>query len=252
MNSFAVALVALVLVDLVSAGAFNCTGTVNDDAARRSYFYNLTSLFHESQFSDNLFFQDPTTSELTYINICGDTTTTCSPASPVCKRSGLWSTMGYGQLSSQSLSLIEKEGVESGKGVTVHYSGGEYCPGSSGTSATIHVVCGTDEAVTDVKISSDGCSITAVISSKAGCGEEVNYPGASGGEVFATVVLILLLVGVILYIAIGMIVNWKVKGAQSIPEMIPHREFWMSIPSLIVDGCKFIGHGCKKGDYVSL
>jgi len=252
MNTVAVALVALILVNLAVAGPFNCTATVNDDSARKSYAYDLTSLYHDSQFSDNLFYQDPSTSELTYINICGDTTTYCDPSSPVCRRSGLWSTMGYGALATQTIGLIEKEGVESGKGVTVHYSGGDYCPGSSGTSSTIHIICGTDETITDVKLNPDGCSIVATISSKAGCGEEVEYPGASGGEIFAMVVLILLLVGVILYIGIGMLVNWKVKGAQTVPEMIPHREFWVSIPSLIVDGCKFIGHGFKKGDYVSI
>jgi len=254
MHSFAVALVALVLISFVAAEPFNCSTTVLDDSARKAYNYSLDSLCHDPQMSDSLFYQDPQSSfaEITYINLCGETTTVCSPSSPVCKRSGLWSTMGFGDLNTQQMVKIEKEGIEPGKGVTVHYSNGEYCPGTGTTSSTIHVVCGTDETITDVKVSADGCILTAVISSKAGCGVEVPYPAADGGEVFAIVVLILLLVGAILYVGIGMIVNWKVKGAQSVPEMIPHREFWMSLPFLVVDGCKFIGHGFKKGDYVSV
>jgi len=250
---FAVALFAsLVLASIVAASEpFNCSAVVDDNSRRRSYFYNLTSLFHSSQYSDNLYYQG-TGGELTYINLCGPTTTTCSPASPVCKRSGLWSTMGYGQLTTQEIVLIEKDGVDADKGVTVKYTGGEFCPGAGATSAVIHIVCGTDDIVTDVSINSDGCSLTATISSQAGCGIEVDYPGTSSGEVFAIVVLVLLLVGVILYIGIGMLVNWKVKGVETVPDMIPHREFWMSIPMLVVDGCKFIGHGCKKGDYVNL
>ena len=61
-----------------------------------------------------------------------------------------------------------------------------------------------------------------------------------------------ILVGVALYFAVGMVVNWKVRGATSVVEMIPNRTFWMALPGMVVDGCKFIAHGCKKGDYVSV
>jgi len=142
------------------------------------------------------------------------------------------------------------DGVKVGEGVTVEYSLGEHCPGSTGTASKIHVICGKDEQVSSLSVSSDGCTITAVIKSKAGCGEEAPY--VDGGEVFSIVVLVLLLVGVIAYIGIGMFVNYKFRGAQTVPEMIPHKEFWMSIPYLIVDGVKFIAHGFKKGDYVSV
>ena len=58
--------------------------------------------------------------------------------------------------------------------------------------------------------------------------------------------------GVALYFAVGMVVNWKVRGATTVQEMIPNRTFGISLPSMVVDGCKFIMHGCKKGDYVSV
>ena len=61
-----------------------------------------------------------------------------------------------------------------------------------------------------------------------------------------------ILVGAALYVAIGMIVNWKVKHVETVPEMVPHREFWCAVPGLVTDGVKFIFHGCKKGDYVNV
>jgi len=250
MKSFAIGFIALCVMGLVAADPFNCTNIVVDDKHGKAWQYDLTSLYHDNTFSDSLYFQS-SNGDLTYFNLCGVTTTTCSPSSPVCKRSGLWSTMGYGDLHTQQMVVIEKEDVDSGKGVTVHYTNGEYCPGTAGSSSTIHVVCGTDEVVTELSLSRDGCSITATIVSQAGCGFAAPYSGGSG-ETAAIVILVLLLVGVILYIAIGMFVNWKFKGAENVVDMIPQREFWMSVPGLVVDGCKFIGHGFKKGDYVSI
>jgi len=243
--------VTLVFVGLLAAFAaadpFNCTAVVTAKSGAK-YEYNLTSLFHEPQFSDSLYYQGDT-GDLTYINLCGDTTTTCSPSSPVCRRAGLWSTMGYGELDTQQFYPVEMDGVEPDQGVTVKYKNGEFCPQSTGTSSVIHIICGKDEAITSLSLSSDGCTVTAVIKSQAGCGVKV---GTAAGETVAIVILCLLLAAVILYIAIGMLVNWKVNGAQTIPEMIPNKDFWVSVPGLIVDGCKFIGHGFKKGDYVSL
>jgi len=113
------------------------------------------------------------TGDLTYFNLCGITTTVCSPSSPVCKRAGLWSTQGFGNLKTQKIGPIELEGVAAGNGVTVTYTNGEYCPGTSGTSSKLHIVCGNKQAVTNCSISSNGCTVTAIIESKAGCGKPI-------------------------------------------------------------------------------
>ena len=238
--------------------------------------------------------------------MCGVTTTQCSPSSPVCQRTALWTTMGYGALNTQRMNKIglcpphhlislscpshnhmcvctratrtEKSGVSSDQGVTVHYTNGAECENGKRASSIVHVVCGSDETITSVSGSDDGCSVEVVISSSAGCGREVKYQGSAKGGVFPLVLLILfvfspqsfgseremsrvsvcvahtnsILVGVALYFAVGMVVNWKVRGATSVVEMIPNRTFWMALPGMVVDGCKFIAHGCKKGDYVSV
>ena len=61
-----------------------------------------------------------------------------------------------------------------------------------------------------------------------------------------------IIVGAALYVGIGMVLNWKLRGAQNFQEMFPNYEFWKSLPGLVVDGCKFVMHGFKKGDYVTV
>lgn len=80
--------------------------------------------------------------------------------------------------------------MTSDQGVTVHYANGAECDGKR-ASSTVHVVCGTDETITSVTTSDDGCSVEVVISSSAGCGREVKYQGSAGGSVFPLVLLIL-------------------------------------------------------------
>ena len=88
----------------------------------------------------------------------------------------------------------EKSDVSSDQGVTVHYTNGAECDGGKRASSTVHVVCGTDETITSVSGSDDGCSIEIVVSSSAGCGREVKYQGSAGGSVFPLVLLILFVV----------------------------------------------------------
>lgn len=90
-----------------------------------------------------------------------------------------------------TLAQTEKSDVSSDQGVTVHYSNGAECDGGKRASSTVHVVCGTDETITSVTGSDDGCSVEVVISSSAGCGREVKYQGKAGGSVFPLVLLIL-------------------------------------------------------------
>ena len=52
--------------------------------------------------------------------------------------------------------------------------------------------------------------------------------------------------GVIAYIVIGIIVNYKVKGARGV-EMIPNWSFWKDMPFLLKDGFLFtLTYPCKK------
>lgn len=134
------------------------------------------------------------------------------------------------------------------------YSGGSACDGAAQT--LIHVVCGSgDPGITEMKWSADGCSLVLKIVASAGCGAEVEYePGSdeASGTSAGTVLLILVFVGAALYVCIGCVVNWKLRGATTAKEMFPNYEFWAALPSLVKDGALFVVHGFKKGDYVSV
>jgi len=68
---------------------------------------------------------------------------------------------------------------------------------------------------------------------KGGIAGEVS--GLSGGSIF----LIIVLIAAVLYLSIGSIVMWKVKGHSGI-EVIPNIEFWKDLPGLIKDGVLLI------------
>ena len=85
---------------------YKCNTVVNDEDNMKSYQYDLSMLYHEPEFSDGIFYQGDR-GTLTYVNLCGTTTTACDPASPVCQRSGvLYGTTGYGSLESQKMGPI--------------------------------------------------------------------------------------------------------------------------------------------------
>jgi hypothetical protein len=53
--------------------------------------------------------------------------------------------------------------------------------------------------------------------------------GMSGGTVF----LIILLCVIPVYLGVGMLYNWKLKGKALGKESIPNIEFWTDLPNLI-------------------
>ena len=146
--------------------------------------------------------------------------------------------------------------IEQGKGLMVVYGDGDECLGAgTGNRALIYLIC--DESTTGrfeggAQRTSD-CGYTFRYRTPAACGKEVPYSTGEGGLDGAGVFLIILFVALILYILIGIILN-KVVFHKEGPfvQMLPHYSFWVSLPGLVIDGCKFIGHGFKKGDYVSV
>ena len=61
-----------------------------------------------------------------------------------------------------------------------------------------------------------------------------------------------ILVGVILYISAGVLVNCLFNGAETLVEVIPQCEFWMSVPGLITDCFRFLAHGSDNNNYVNI
>uniref|UniRef100_A0A182N537 Cation-dependent mannose-6-phosphate receptor n=1 Tax=Anopheles dirus TaxID=7168 RepID=A0A182N537_9DIPT len=59
-----------------------------------------------------------------------------------------------------------------------------------------------------------------------------------------TVLLIMLFVGLLSYFVIGATVNAFYIGARGM-EVIPHLDFWRSLPGLVRDGAQFLQNGCR-------
>ena len=69
----------------------------------------------------------------------------------------------------------EKAGVNKSQGVTIKYTNGEACKDGGKTASLLHIICGTQDTITNQVLSNDGCTIELTISSQAGCGQEVEY-----------------------------------------------------------------------------
>lgn len=145
------------------------------------------------------------------------------------------------------------------KGVTISYSGGYPC-GEQGARhrSIVQVVCAEGGAVIrSTEASQDGCTMTVQVAGAAGCGTKTDYvPGSdeSGGSGIGAggIILIILAVCVVLYVAVGSVINWKLRGRSTFADVFPNWSLWSEIPGLVKDGVMFIGHGCKKGDWVSV
>jgi len=239
----------------VGTGIDVCNYTASDTKAKKSYFYDLSSLWHEVEMSDELYYRDGY-GNIAYVNICGVTTTACNPVQAVCERTALRELVGFGSLHTQRIHAINLTGHSLAKGVTVTYSEGSVCStGGQRGQSVIHIVCGAGEpGVTEMTTSADGCTLTLKIVAPAGCGVEVPYvkPAGGSGASAGTVILILILVGAVLYVGVGCVVNWKFRGATTPREIFPNTEFWLALPALVKDGVLFIAHGFKKGDYVTV
>jgi len=264
MRAFVLAVAALAA--LAVAIDVPCNGTISDTKNHHSYAFDLSPLHHNDQtYVDSLWFRT-VENNIYYVNFCGQTASACdSDDTSVCLRlpdGDDYKYVSAGSTTSQKLSIAEAPNQSPQNSVTVTYSKGDKC-GESGVYKTkIYVNCMKDADpgyFYDIDETND-CEATLYMYSSSGCGVDVPYvdpvdpddSSTDGGEVFATVALVIIFVGAALYFGIGAVYQWKVNQASSAKEYVIHGDFWCAIPGLVKDGAMFIFHGCKKGDYVSV
>jgi len=247
-----------VLAVFAAAVNVNCVGTVSDTKNKRSYQFDLSPLHHdESTYVDTLWYRTDD-NIIYYVNFCGQTASACeTPSTSVCIRIPDGEDYQYksgGNTSTQAITIAEAKDQSPMSSVTVTYSNGDKC-GSGKYKTKIYVNCQStaDPGYFYNIDETNDCEVTLYMWAASGCGKEVPYVAPTdGGEVAATVILVLLIVGIIVYFVVGGVYNFKVKEARAFPDLIIHRDFWTSLPFLVKDGVMFIAHGFKKGDYVSL
>lgn len=251
MKAFIFVLVAL---GLLASAQFDCMPIIHHKDVKKAYQYNFKSVWHKDGQPDTMTLEDGYSEY--FMNLCGHTTFDCDNAeASVCLRTPLFTTSVIGVLQTQTWLPANDSTILPGQGLMVVYGGGESC-GTAGSAnrALIYLIC--DESTTGhfeggAQRSSD-CGYTFRYRTPAACGKEVPYNTGNGLD-GAGIFLIILFVALVLYIVIGIILNMAVFHKEGpFIQMFPHYSFWVSLPGLVVDGCKFIAHGFKKGDYISV
>ena len=238
------------LTAVACAAEVNCKPVVTFPSNKKSYQFDLTPLSHAKGEPDTLHADDDDYNKY-WVNFCGTTTEDCEGDYAVCQVTLSGDHFGCGTAASQKVEPNTESGVEPGKGLVVKYTNGKKCSGGPSRSTTIYLKCDENvESPIFSQVEEGDCAYTMHVTTKYACGKAGGAGGA--GDTAALVILIILICVVVIYFGGGVIYQKKFKDAQSARELVIHNAFWCALPGMVVDGCKFIAHGCKKGDYVSV
>jgi len=191
------------------------------------------------------------------IELCDGVSSGCSSQASVCMTENR-KHVSLGKLSTRSAVSV---GGDPGQGVVVLFQDGDECTDGEFTS-TILLLCDPDQKEPSITVMPDECDYSFQVVTKYGCGTNAaaksssqssgSNPHKKSSDAAGIAILVILIVAVVLYFGIGAFYQYKNNDPATFREYIIHNEFWCSIPGLVVDGCKFIAHGFKKGDYLTV
>jgi len=223
-----------------------------EEATGQNYTYDLSELGELSaSFHGNTF----------TLNLCQPVSSGCVADTAVCRNARLGNA-GYtsiGKLSSREIVPYGFQPPQPGVGIVAMFGDGDKCSGDDTFSSSVVVVCDPNEKAMVAVTAEEDCYYEFSVSTKFGCGtattssdmNDSDNSESDSGEVVALVILLIMIIGLALYFVVGAVYQKKTADPGTLREYIIHNEFWCSLPSLVADGCKFIIHGCKRGDYVS-
>lgn len=137
--------------------------------------------------------------------------------------------------------------------ITLTYTEGDYlndgeCYEGGDRLTSITITCNTEVITKPTKISitqppCDSYTYKIEFSHAAGCpiGNDVPQPGTRKGLSVGSILLIIIFVTFFVYLIAGIVINATIRQ-QTGKDIIPNREFWADLPSLIKDGFLFIVH----------
>jgi len=243
---FVVAAVVLAVV------AQDCKPVINWDNGNK-YSYDLSVLHHDPMNPHMAYDED---FNYYFINFCGATDSGCTDGSAVCQRANNYNYYSCGAASTASYSQPDDKTFSAGSALSVTYTGGDTYTSGQPRQSTVTVICDPDETGPEgdwISVTEDENAYFLFVEHASGCGTLAGSSGGSSGDKAALAILLILIFGFILYFVIGWILNKFVFHKEgSFFELLPQYLFWVSLPGLLKDGCLFIGHGFKKGDYVSV
>lgn len=158
-----------------------CHTRIVDPADKHAYHYDLTRLNHQTGLPDTLFYIDKY-GNYYYVNLCGETTTSCPRGTSVCRRSSAdRSFSGYGQVETQRFEALAVPGYRTNEGVTVKYSGGDECTSGPGKrSSKVNVICSpTSDPGYIYDATESNCTAELSVYSAAGCYLPEPHSGSS-------------------------------------------------------------------------
>ncbi|GIX75304.1 uncharacterized protein CEXT_201571 [Caerostris extrusa] len=107
---------------------------------------------------------------------------------------------------------------------------------------TVTLICSPADVVPRLNVTGEVSTkkYSMTLFSRCACADLCRENHLSTGSVL----VILLMIGVSLYLILGIIHSSLTRGAHGW-ELIPHHEFWADFPLLVKDGCVFVMSGCK-------
>ena len=147
-----------------------------------------------------------------------------------------------GKYDSQTISTV-KYGEHQEPGVNFTYGNGDLCFGSENSAedgkarkTSFIILCGAEDEWVQSPVNAltvTKCSKEFVIHHPSGCVGGV--PGSTGGVSWLK---LLIFIGII-YLIGGCIYNQLNFGKKGV-DAIPHLDFWRALPTIIVEGCKYV------------
>jgi len=233
---------SLFILSTTMAQDANCTY----DSATTGYSFDLSPLMKTGGAANYQYLEaDKGT---WFINFCANATGTgCKTPGTACQ----YGSQITGVLPGVFTDLVNSvAGIpDDAQGVNYTYYGGDYCAGPKRNRQTsIYVICNTTADpgfISEVIEPTDPamtCMYAIEFQSIYGC------PGGGGGGIeVGWILIIILIIVVFLYLAVGVVYQWKKNHATGL-ELMPNHEFWREAPGLFKDGCLYTFRKitCKK------
>jgi len=206
-------IVFLCLVAIVSCG-LDCTQIPDPKGSGR--IFDLTALIGKELLLTDSFSTYKTTICKNTYETCGQ----CGGPAGYCQSTEFWEDcIGV---------FTTAIGMQSPTGVELLYDNGDW-----GSVGRVKLICDPNAGESD-NLHGEGNLKTMVAHSKHACLTD----GVNGAISLGTIIIISLCVIVIVYLVAGVLYNRFMKD-QSGVEMLPHLEFWQSVPLLVKDGAVY-------------
>jgi len=224
-----------------------------------SFSFDLSTLTSTADFSASA----PDGAYTYYLNPCGVANTNpvgskCAAASSTfCQKSSTGAGANLGTCTVGTGSPVVPTWTAIPNGVQVTYKNGDGCSSTGGLkTGVINFLCvpGLGRGIANGTVAENPtCTYTMNILTSFVCQGSGGEPskGLSGGWIF----IIILIVLIVLYIAVGCVYQRKKKGANGM-ESCPNIEFWRGLPILVKEGFTFTWSKlrglCGKGEYTEV